>query len=429
MASIVRTFSRLFAFDHGLGNLPGHWVHFHRLVTDEARRAGLEVNLFGYSEIRPELVGDLPVWKLFRHSPATCFSPDITENTRLRNEAFLADLQQLAPHDFGPGDVFLFTFVMNYELEGILRFARLFERAQAPTFVVLLQFDNGLAVLPEDTEDLPWLIRFDRLLRRLRPARLDSGSIVGDLYRDAVARGRAGHDGAPVVFMAPSHGLDGLFARILREPVHPYCMPGPRPSDMGTSGGPIASTGSPRVCFLGHSCIRKGLHLVPEVVELTHRRLPDVRFDVQVNYNDDYPLRSIFEGLFDQQPRGVQFHRGHLDTAAFYDILNRADIVLCPYSRDVYAYMPSGLLREALALGKVVVLPAGTSLERQAVSVQAAAVAFSDQRAADISLALDVALAQLPELKRKAAHAALRWNAEHNPTRFMDQILLQAQAA
>jgi len=429
MSTTARRFSRLFAFDHGLGNLPGHWVHFHRLVTDEARRAGLEVNLFGYSDIRPELVGDLPVWKLFRHSPATCFSPDITENTRLRNEAFLADLQQLEPSDFGPADIFLFTFVMNYELEGILRFAQRFDGERAPTFVVLLQFDNGLAAPPEEAEDLPWLVRFDRMLRRLTTSHPDTGSLVGDLYRDAVARGRAGHRGSRVVFMAPSHGLDGLFTRVLHEPVHPYCMPGPRPSDMTGAGTPIHTTEPARVCFLGHSCIRKGLHLVPEIIELTRRRFPDVRFDVQVNYNEDYPLRSIFEGLFEQQPLGVRFFRGHLDTASFYDILSGADIVLCPYSRDVYAYMPSGLLREALALGKIVVVPAGTSLERQALSVGAAAVAFPDQRAGDISLALDVALTQLPDLRRKAAAAAVRWNAEHNPTRFMDQILQQAQTA
>lgn len=426
----TRAFTRLFAFDHGLGNLPGHWVHFHRLVTDEARRAGLEVNLFGYSEIQPNLIGDLPVLKLFRHSPATCFSPDIRENTRLRNEAFLADLEQLDPMDFGPADVFLFTFVMNYELEGLLRFAQRFDPVRAPVFVVLLQFDNGLAAPQEEAEDLPWLIRLDRILRRVRSRPQDEASLVGDLYRSALTQGLNGRSGAQVVFMAPSHGLDDLFTGVLQERVHPYCMPGPTPSEMTRSAsGQRARVEPPRVCFLGHSCIRKGLHLVPDVMALTRRRFPDVQFDVQVNYSDDYPLRAIFEGLFDQQPDGVRFFRGHLDSAAFYDILTRADIVLCPYSRDVYAYMPSGLLREALALGKVVVLPAGTSLERQALSVGAAAVAFAEQNAADISLALDVALAQLPDLARKAAGAAVRWNSEHNPTRFMEQILAQASAA
>jgi glycosyltransferase involved in cell wall biosynthesis len=352
----------------------------------------------------------------------------------LRNEAFLADLEQLDPAAFGPDDLFLFTFVMNYELGGIMRFARRFETARAPVFLVLLQFDNGLAVAGDEDLDLPLLVRFDQALKKALSGGSREAALVGRLYRHALHQGGPWPGGARVVLMAPSHGLDDLFSAVLHRRVLPYCMPGPLPAEMGPAGdaaheAPGTSAAGPTVCFLGHSCVRKGLHLVPGIAETTRLRFADVRFEVHVNYNDDYPLKHIFEGLFDREPPGVRFHRGHMDSVRFYSILREADVVLCPYSRDVYAYMPSGLLREALALGKVVVLPAGTSLERQARSVDAGFVSFPEQTIPAVSRALDAALAHLPALQAQGAAAAGRWVREHNPQRFMEQLLEQAAPA
>lgn len=427
----MKSFKRLFAFDHGLGNLPGHWVHFHRLLTDEARRLGLDVTLFGHQEIQPERVGDLPVKPLFTHGPSACFSPEIRENTRLRNEAFLADLDQLNPGDFGPDDLFVFTFVMNYELGGIMRFAQRFDSARAPVFLVLLQFDNGLSVVTDEEPDLPFIVRFDRALKKAFSGRSSEAALVGRLYRHAL-HSAGSPRGARVVFMAPSHGLDELFAAVLKRPIQPYCMLGPqRTSALADAGAhtPACENSGALVGFFGHSCVRKGLQLLPDIVATTRRTFPHTRFEIQVNYDASYPLKHLFDGLFDDELPGTVYTRGHLTTNDFYRALSRVDIVLCPYSEDVYRAMPSGLLSEALSMAKVVIVPSGTSLERHAKSVDAGARFFKGQTSEAVSLALESAIADLPQLQSRAVAAADRWRREHNPSQFMQQLLRGACAA
>jgi glycosyltransferase involved in cell wall biosynthesis len=150
---------------------------------------------------------------------------------------------------------------------------------------------------------------------------------------------------------------------------------------------------------------------------------------IYVNYSPEYPLASVFVDLFNRKMEGVTYYRGHLENEEYFSILNRCNIVLFPYNREVYRYMPSGLLREALAAGKVLVIPQGTSLARQARSVNAGAVTFEDFNAESVIQALHAALAQYDSLQNKACEAAVRWSKLHNPDRFMKQLLEQATAA
>jgi hypothetical protein len=249
-------FRRIFIFDHGLGNLPGHWPNFHRLLVDQSRKC---------TEIRRDLIGDLPVRPFFHFGPAACFNPDISENNRLRNAAFLEELNQLDIGLYDSEDLFLFTYVMNYELEAILKFSSRFPVHKKPAFLILLQFDNGLS-LP-DSPDLPFIVKFDRWLKKLvRKKQHTEASRTAHLYRAAFKKNSDGDKLRKVVFMAPSGGLDSLFSSVLRRKVHPYCMPwlppkliydqdtAPRSNNTGEN--------SITVGFLGHSCMRKGLQFM-----------------------------------------------------------------------------------------------------------------------------------------------------------------------
>lgn len=427
------TFRKIQIFDHGLGNLPGHWPNFHRLLVEQSRKFGLDPLILGFVEINRDLIGDLPVRPFFRFGPAACMSPDIVENNRLRNLAFLDELNQLDIREYTSQDIFLFTFVMNYELEAILRFSATFPPAMKPVFLVLLQFDNGMSV--PDAPDLPPLVRFDRWLKRLgQNAEPSEAGRVASLYRRAFTAVRRRSALEKLVFMAPSGGLDLLFSRVLGREVHPYCMPWLKPRLIGSPDGRAASEMSPngngtKVCFLGHSCMRKGLQFMPTICSAVRSHRPDVTFDVQVNYSPEYPLAHVFKSLFDKEIEGVTYHSGHLENEQYFSILNSSDIVLFPYDADVYRYMPSGLLREAVAAGKVLVIPDGTSLSRQAMSVDAGAVSFKEFTAEAVVRALNAALAQHDSLRRKAQRAAARWAMAHNPDLFMEQLLEQASAA
>jgi glycosyltransferase involved in cell wall biosynthesis len=423
-------FQSVFVFDHGFGNLPGHWPNFHRVLVEQCRLSELEVAVLGYQERDCDLIGDLP-WRPFFHlSPATCLSPDIEVNTRLRNLAFLQDLRQLSVEDFGPSDIFLFTMVMNYELEAILKFAESFPKGHCPAFIVLLQFDNGLS--PPDVPDLPFLVRFDRRLKRisglLHGCPEQEFARVARLYRQAFKALQRKETLSRIAFMAPADGLDELYARVLGMPVHPYCMPFVIPDCCLSRNDRRISASRERltVGFLGHSCIRKGLHFVPSIIAGTRSVFPDVRFEVQVNYNHDYPLAHLFDGHFSEPADNVIYHFGHIENDEYFSVLDRADVVLMPYSKDVYRYMPSGLLREAIAFGKVIVVPDETSLSRQARSVDAGAVTFGEFSADAATKALIGALSHFESLREKADMAAARWTELHNSRKFLRQLMDQA---
>lgn len=225
--------------------------------------------------------------------------------------------------------------------------------------------------------------------------------------------------------MAPSGGMNDRIAELLNVVVWPYCMPGPTPCEMGVTGPMVSSGGQLTVAYLGPACFRKGAHLLPEVMKNVSQSHTSVRFHIQVSFEPGTHL----EHLFQEPPPGTAYHRGHLTREQYYHLARLADVVLLPYCPNAYRYMPSGVLREAIALGKVVVVPAGTSLERQARSVDAAAVLFAEQSATAVAGALDAALLDLPALKRKAAEAAPRWVEQHNPRRFMNQLLDRAAEA
>jgi len=429
-----RAFDRLFVFDHGLGNLPGHWVNYHRAIVEESRRRGLDPHIFGYKQIDTGLVGDLPATPLFEHGPGAAPGSDLRSNHRLRNQAFLADLGKLDLRDYGPRDIFLFPSVQNYELEAVLAFSARFEAGRKPAFLVLFQFDNGLAA-PE-LPDLPPLVRFDRWLKaRVAPRVPVCGSDVADLYRQCPRAVPRRSSQRRLVFMAPSGGLDDAFARLLRREVRSFCMPVSIPgylqpwakdgtADIGDRGSGLT------VGFLGHSCARKGLPLLPGIVRAIRSRRDDVRFEIQVNnYLPAQPHAASFTRLFSSDVPGVVYHRGHFDRDQYFSLLSRTDIVLLPYDPAVYRYMPSGLLHEALGAGKVVVVPEGTSLARQAASVDAGALAFSEFTEESIVDALSRAITSHAFLREKARAAAPRWLRQHNLQAFMDQLLEQARRA
>src|SRR5262249_30390871 len=129
------------------------------------------------------------------------------------------------------------------------------------------------------------------------------------------------------------------------------------------------------VAYLGHASHHKGFHLLPDVIaQFTAGDAP--HFVVQFYGN---------EGLFRQQaerlaklPR-VTFLSGPLGRGDYARLMNEADIILLPYSSAFYGWASSGILAEALSLGKVVVVPDQTWLSRQMKDFKSGGVAFSVQ--------------------------------------------------
>jgi glycosyltransferase involved in cell wall biosynthesis len=181
---------------------------------------------------------------------------------------------------------------------------------------------------------------------------------------------------------------------------------------------------SSRVCiaYLGHANPAKGIDLLPEIVRRVSTRKASAHFLIQV-YGDPQMCATLQEGLADCPAEAVTLTIGALDPAIYRDFLQRAQIVLLPYAKELYGWASSGIFSEAMSLGKVVVVTPDTWLARQLEKFRGGGVVAAAMSGQDIAQAVEQAAESLPELSRLASMAAPRWKEHHSPSRFVDTVL------
>src|SRR5262249_29616429 len=156
--------------------------------------------------------------------------------------------------------------------------------------------------------------------------------------------------------------------RVLGESVSTFPIPkGYRPALLDDSRPRTA----PVVGILGHSRPDKGFALVPEIVA----RCPYLRFFVQVTPDDAEPLWQDRAARMRPAGNGIT-GRGAFDAESSDALLSRVDIVLLPYDAAQSPLRSSGVFAEAVAAGKVTVVPADTWMSMHLAADRAAGVVF-----------------------------------------------------
>lgn len=126
---------------------------------------------------------------------------------------------------------------------------------------------------------------------------------------------------------------------------------------------PVPRAGIHVAGFLGDAREEKGYPWLPDVVEAAR----DLRFLVQSNLPQGGASREVHEArlLLQTNPREIEMTLDPLGPAQYADLLHRTDLFLLPYDRVAYRNRSSGVLLEALSLGRPVVVPSGCWLSRQ----------------------------------------------------------------
>ena len=132
------------------------------------------------------------------------------------------------------------------------------------------------------------------------------------------------------------------------------------------------SSGHPlRVAYAGDARAEKGYHLLPHLVQdtwLTHGKMGKVVFEFQSNYNvrDGEPEAVVGRTQLLTYPSElVTLHTEALNQEAYRQLIQRADVILIPYTSETYYGRSSGVLVEALTAGIPVIVPAGTWMALQ----------------------------------------------------------------
>lgn len=188
-----------------------------------------------------------------------------------------------------------------------------------------------------------------------------------------------------------------------------------------------------RLTFLGDARDEKGFHWLPDLIDglSDEARAGRVTFALQASllspqYNpESIPAMARVRALADEPYMELHGLDAPLTPEQYFDLLSRADVMLCPYSPENYRRRSSGTLTEALAAGIPTVVPADTWLERQ--QPPGTGESFAD-RESFVEAVRKVVAGYAGYHHRARVHRD-RWLAVHTPANLVRVLLGRPAAA
>ena len=178
------------------------------------------------------------------------------------------------------------------------------------------------------------------------------------------------------------------------------------------------------ILYAGGARVDKGIDQLPAVIRHIRKIFPqkEIIFSVH-SYISGNPTEkdkiTIQKTLQYLEREQVHLISSSLEREKYYQMLSEADIILFPYiNRDLQHryFATSGILAEALALAKVVVVPVGTWLEAQ-VQKSGSGTFFHDKD--DLPHAVEDAILRLDELQNKAYTFMPYWKERNSIERYV----------
>ncbi len=187
-----------------------------------------------------------------------------------------------------------------------------------------------------------------------------------------------------------------------------------------------------RLTFLGDARDEKGFHWLPDLIDGLKEEAEAglVTFALQASllspqYNpESVPAMARVRALADEPYMELHGLDAPLSPEQYFDLLSRADVMLCPYSPENYKRRSSGTLTEALAAGIPTVVPADTWLHRQQPS--GTGESFTDRES--FVDAVRQVVAGYAVYQNRARVVRDRWLSVHTPDNLV-RVLLGRPAA
>ncbi len=323
----------------------GHFVWHVRLAEEMVRR-GASVTIFGRRDCGDTQIEGVRTFPVFTPRPGTQADADkvLGPYNRYvqRNRTVEQELRALPPAAVEGIDLLLVMTPREDELTGIAAWIHGLH-AHRPRFVLVeLMHANGMSFTPQG-------VRIGNSLKAL-------------LFRRGVDAIRA--CGARAVFgaMGEEHvqsyrALSGI--KIVSLPVvlgFPEAM-----AETPVRPGKVQ-------LFIGGARGEKGIRLLPAAVELLATEMPDSTFAVDISDPggaDLAPALAELGSLADRLPN-FELHLGPMDPRDYGRRLAEGEVIVLPYDRSSYLNRTSGVLWEAVYLGRSVIVPEDCWIEREA---------------------------------------------------------------
>ena len=388
--------NRLILAEPGLASYTGHQQAHARALAAECRHRGFAFLALASANADDAVLTNFPARKAFRigvfDRPGSggWLAPIVHWRiwSRRYQQDFTVALQDLDPAE----DLLVLNTVKVPVLEGFSRWLTA-QRADGPATVVVLRLpvEEGLprGRLPQASR---WLYR--RVLNRLREQL-----------------------GQRLLLAADAQLIAEDFERLIQRPVAAIPLPIDVPPPVPLHKYPA----SVHLVFPSPAR-RRGFELVPSALETAFARHPELTAAVRLPVKPRDRDREVIAQLETMAPR-VRLVRDALPNAEFYSLLSGADVVLLSYDPVVFAKRSSQILIECAALGRPVIVTAGSFLDaecRAAGIVAVTAEAFTSEALAD---AIGHFIADRERLAAAAWSACPKHRGRHSVTAFMDRLV------
>lgn len=379
----------------------GHHYTQAAAIAAECAKTGLRVEIFCKVGDAPSIDGAVTSG-IFKNSIGVESNVEhllfeVFENYFVVNRAFFKELCSIDISNFSDKDLIYFPNVLQNQLEAIADWLSIIAPTNRPKVAITLRYVNS---------------KMDKNIVR------DFGDAIEFLYRNSMPR--LIERCPQTTFYTDTPELAAFYSAV--SSIKVSVLPLPR-LEFNLKNKIKKNTEKISILFAGHLFATRGATLLPQILCSILEKYKNVYFCIQVNEIDRKTSQQLIENIPAQLKSKVKFLLGVLSPEKYDETLQQNDIVILPLLPRLYAYHSSGVFAEAAALGKVMVIPGGTSLEAAANLYGLGVVVSSEFTSESFSLALGKAIEEFDILSIRAEISKHIYNQKNSPAMFLKKLL------
>ncbi len=394
---------RFFYLDTGLRGDLGHHGNACKVIVEALARRGIRARVFASREVTSKLQRTLGARPHFRFHTYGAYDRDpvsgLLNNFELIWMGTCEDLERLGA--MSPQDIVFVSTVLPAQFMALVRWAGALLPHRRPNVVMEFGLPLPVGGMTSGSESGPDI---DALMERM-------------LYRHVMLHftpelARRFH----LVNFDPA--VADAYAQLLGVQVHVVPFPRGLVTSRRRRGGAQPVT----IAFMGHQRSDKGYALVPELLPLLLAARPDIRLLIHNGAPREMPqVQEAIRNLARDDRRIIVDERA-VDATQWANLLDQADLVVCPYDPRHFAAGHSSVAAEALANGIPLVVPAKTPIAALAERYGLPGTLIESYSAAATLDAVLRAVDGFPGYAEAARRAAQRWQETQGPFKFVDAV-------
>lgn len=408
---------RLVYVDNACFNDLGHHATSARLITKELRRRDVKCEVLAYKGVTEKLQQDLEAKPTFTHYTYGDHGEETNRaSSWLTN--FFSNVDKLVDDFMRAGADYLsgYLYWNSGGCAECLALAKILLWCPRARAVLEFGCDCGVDLQISEDSSVHGIPR-----NPLTDARSVLYSYCGDWIKDHPSVADR------LTLATFDHGSSTMYCSLMGLPVKTLPLPRDAATLRCRAGARPITIG-----IIGHQRGEKGCFLVPEIVRqvlaVTHQLTRSIRFYLHDGNSEtlkewrELTERQNGENLFSSYDARVSLDTTCADMAYWQRILDRCDLIVCPYYPPRFMVSYSAVCAEAVANGIPIVVPSGTSLERMC-QAYGGGTSFRDWDVASVVAAVKLAVENFPALAERAYERAHAWPSSQGTANFVDALL------